>query len=147
MRTLKDLCLALIRFAETFSWLPPLLARLSVGYVFLESGWGKINGIVKVIEFFTTLNLPAPAFQAYLVAYTELIAGGLLIVGLVTRLASIPLIITMVVALITAKSADFNEFSDLLAASEYLNILLLLYLVIKGPGRLALDSLVQKNLV
>lgn len=145
MNSLALIYKRITKFLSQLDWLPPLLARLSVGYIFAESGWGKIHNVEKVADFFLELMIPAPHFQAYLVAYTELIAGALLLIGLATRLASLPLIITMVVALRTAKAEDIASLSDLFATSEFLYIVLLVWLVIAGPGRLSLDYLIARK--
>jgi putative oxidoreductase len=128
-----------VSFLEMITWLPPLLGRVSVGMVFLVSGWGKLHNLPKVIEFFGRLGIPAPHLQAPFVASTELFCGALLIVGLGTRLASLPLIGTMVVAIATAKRSDISELSDLLGMSEFLMIVVLVWLVVSGPGAVALD--------
>jgi putative oxidoreductase len=126
-------------------WLPPLLARLTLAGVFVESGWGKIHNIEKVTEFFTSLGIPAPAAQAHFVAYLELLGGVFLFLGLFTRLFSIPLAFTMVVAIITAKREDLKEFSDLFGFSEFLYILLFIWLIIEGAGKASLDYLLVKK--
>jgi len=134
----------ILKIAERLDWLPATLARLCVGWVFLESGWGKIHDLGKVTEFFRSLGIPAPEFQAPFASYTELICGALLLVGLFTRLASVPLIITMAVAILTAKKDDLHGFSDLYGFTEYLYILLMVYLGVKGPGPLSADHLLVK---
>ncbi|MEO7425328.1 MAG: DoxX family protein [Fibrobacteria bacterium] len=129
-----------------FGWLPPLIARITVGWVFVESGWGKLHHIDKVIGFFTSLGLPAPAFQAHLVATTEFAGGLLLLAGLFTRLASVPLTIIMYVAIATAKKDELHAFTDLIGFSEYLYMVLLVWLIIAGPGLIALDALIARKL-
>ena len=52
------------RIGLAFSWLSPTVARLTVGLVFFQSGWGKLHDLAKVTDYFTELGLPAPAFQA-----------------------------------------------------------------------------------
>ncbi len=131
---------------EFFAWLPPLIARVVVGWVFVESGWGKLHHIDKVIGFFTDLGLPAPAFQAHLVATTELAGGLALLAGLWTRLASIPLLIIMFVAIATAKKDDLHGFSDLIGFPEFLYMALLFWLVIAGPGKAAIDAFLAARL-
>jgi putative oxidoreductase len=131
---------------ELFAWLPPLLARITVGWVFVESGWGKLHHLDKVTAFFTDLGLPAPGFQAHLVATTEFAGGLLLLAGLLTRLASVPLMIIMVVAIATAKKDELHGFSDLIGFSEYLYILLLFWLLIKGAGILSADAILARRL-
>jgi putative oxidoreductase len=150
MNALVKLGNLLLDVSKRFAWLPPLLARLTIACVFIESGWGKIHHIDKVIGFFASLGLPAPAFQAHLVAYTEFVAGLLILVGLATRLASIPLVIVMLVALRTAfadklAGSAMEDFSALTGISEYLYIVLLVWLIIAGPGRVALDALVARK--
>jgi putative oxidoreductase len=149
----KDLMKALTRLYSNLilklgklSWLPPLLARIALGVIFAESGWGKLHNIDKVAEFFLELHLPAPVFQAHLVAYTELFAGILVFLGLFTRIASVSLLITMTVAILTAKIEEIQQTSDLFAMSEFLYILLFIYLIIEGAGKVSLDYLGKKKL-
>jgi putative oxidoreductase len=150
MNSLVALGNRLLDLSKHFTWLPPLLARVVIGWVFISSGWGKIHHIDKVIGFFESLALPAPAFQAHLVAYTELIAGLLVLFGLATRLASIPLIIIMIVALRTAFADQLagglaEDFSALTGIAEFLYIPLLVWLIVAGPGRVALDAGVARR--
>jgi putative oxidoreductase len=129
-----------------FGWLPPLLARIAVGWVFVEAGWGKLHHLDKVAAFFADLGLPAPGFQAHLVAGTEFAGGLLLLAGLLTRIASVPLSVIMVVAIATAKREELHGFSDLIGFSEFLYLLLLFWLIVTGPGMIALDALVARKL-
>ncbi len=131
---------------EVFGWLPPLIARITVGWVFVESGWGKLHHLEKVTAFFTDLGLPMPAFQAHLVATTEFAGGLLLLAGLFTRIASVPLAIIMYVAIATAKKDELHAFTDLIGFSEYLYMVLLVWLIVAGPGLLALDALAARKL-
>ena len=68
MPTLMDRAARLRRMIHSVSrrlrWLPPSVARLTVGWVFLQSGWGKLQNLPKVVGFFTELGIPAPQFQA-----------------------------------------------------------------------------------
>src|SRR5258707_7321676 len=66
---------------------PFLLAvRLYWGWQFMQTGWGKLTDIGKVIGFFTDLGIPAPALNAYFVSALEFGGGLLLILGLGSRL-------------------------------------------------------------
>ena len=76
----------------------------------------------------------------------EFLCGALLLVGLCTRLASLPIIGIMVVALATAQKADIHELSDLFGLSEYLYIALALWLGAYGAGPLSVDAVVAKRL-
>jgi len=127
------------------NWLPPFLARVSIGSVFIVSGWGKLHNIQKVIGFFTDLGIPFPDFQAHLVAVTEFTCGGLILLGVLTRLASIPLIITMIVAILTAKKSDINGITDLLGTDEFIYIVFFIWFVVSGAGKVSFDSFFSKG--
>src|SRR5260221_14115748 len=78
----------------------------------MQTGWGKLTGINKVVGFFTHLGIPAPALNAYFVSALEFGGGLLLILGLGSRLIALPLVIDMMVAYITAdREALFSIFS------------------------------------
>lgn len=123
------------------SFLPPLLARVIIGFIFVQAGWGKFRHLDRVVEFFTQLGIPAANIQAPFVAGVELVCGFLVLIGLATRLASVPLIVTMIVAILTTKMEDITGFGDLFATSEFLFVALLLWLVIAGAGRLSVDRI------
>src|SRR5882757_10174733 len=123
-----------LRIARSLESIPALLARFVVGVVFVTSGWGKVHHLEKVTAFFTELHIPAPAFQAVFVSYVELVCGSLLLVGLASRLSAIPLIVSMIVALITAKAEDIHGLSDLLGTVELTYIALMVWIAIAGPG-------------
>jgi putative oxidoreductase len=127
-------------------WLPPLLARLTLGAAFAPTGWGKLHHLDKVTGFFTELGIPMPGLNAVVVSVSELVCGALLLVGLASRLSTIPLAISMVVALITAKAADIHGFADLAGTVEFTYLPLLVYVAISGPGTIALDRLVARRL-
>jgi putative oxidoreductase len=127
-------------------WLPPLLGRLAVGLLFLSTGWGKVHDIPKFTAYFRTLGIPAPGFQAVLVGYSELVCGALLIVGLLTRLATIPLIVSMIVAILTARLGDLHSLWDLVGFEEFTYLALLAMIAILGPGPVALDHVVVRSL-
>lgn len=132
------------RVGTALSWLPPTLARWTVGWVFLQSGWGKLHDLGRVTDFFAALGLPAPAFQAALASTTELVCGTLLLAGLATRFAAVPLMITMTVALRTALWSQIDSLGSLFGLAEFLYIALLLWLSTAGAGPLSLDWLIER---
>ena len=83
--------------------LAPLALRLYLVPVFWMAGTQKLSGIDNTIEWFGNpdwgLGLPFPSLLAYMAAYTEAIGALLLLVGLATRWISVPLIVTMLVAI------------------------------------------------
>jgi putative oxidoreductase len=125
---------------------PFLLAvRLYWGWQFMETGWGKLTEIGKVIGFFTDLGIPAPALNAYFVSALEFAGGVFLILGLGSRLIAVPLVIDMLVAYVTAdREAFFSIFSNpdkFTAAAPYTFLVASLIVLIFGPGRFSLDAL------
>jgi putative oxidoreductase len=140
---LRERLLAMVPWV---SWIGPLLGRLVLAMVFIPSGWGKLHGLDKVTAFFTELHLPAPHFQAVLVSCTELFCGLAVLIGLLSRLAALPLSVTMVVALLTAKRDDIHGLSSLTDITEFLYLVLLLWLAATGPGAASLDWLLGRRL-
>ena len=135
----------ILRVSSSLRWLPPTVARLTLGWIFLQSGWGKLHNLPKVIAFFGQLGIPAPQVQARLSAGTEFLCGALMLLGLCTRLASLPLIGVMLVAILTAKKGEIHELSDLFGMAEYLYIALCLWLGAYGAGPLSLDAFFAKR--
>jgi len=133
------------RVGNALQWLSPALARLTVGLVFLQSGWGKLHDLEKVTNYFTELGLAAPAFQARLASTTEFVCGGLLLVGFATRFAAVPLIVTMCVATRTALWAQVDGIGSLVGLTEFAYIALLVWLGTNGAGPLSLDHLIARG--
>ncbi|MCB1677758.1 MAG: DoxX family protein [Halioglobus sp.] len=83
--------------------LAPLAMRLYLAPVFWIAGTHKLAGIDRTIEWFGNpdwgLGLPFPALLAYVAAYTEVVGALLLLLGLATRWISVPLMVTMLVAI------------------------------------------------
>ena len=121
-----------------------LLLRICLAAVFIPSGWGKLHDLGKVTEFFTELGIPAPHLNAIVVAMCELGCGILLLLGLLSRAAALPLIASMAVAIVTAKRADITGIADLFALDELIYAALLFVVVALGPGRFALDALARR---
>jgi putative oxidoreductase len=132
---------AALRAVESLQPAALLLARLSVGLLFVSTGWGKVHDLAKVTDFFTHLGIPAPGFNAVLVGYSELICGSLLVVGFMTRLATIPLAVSMVVAILTAKWSELHGLFDLVGFDEFTYLCMLVVIAVLGPGRASLDTL------
>jgi putative oxidoreductase len=132
---------------DRLRWLAPLMGRLAVGLLFLSTGWGKVQDTSKVTQFFESLGVPAPGFNAVLVSYSELVCGSLLVVGLFTRLATIPLAISMVVAILTAKRSSLHGLFDLVGFDEFTYLVVLLIIALIGPGEVSLDRILIRKMV
>jgi putative oxidoreductase len=126
-------------------WAVLLVARLTVGVLFVSTGWGKVHNLAKVTGFFAELGIPMPGFNAVLASYTELICGSLLVVGLASRLAALPLVVTMIVAILTAKRDELHGVADLFGFVEWTYIVILLVVAVFGPGLASLDTWVAKR--
>jgi len=94
---------AIFSFVRHFDGFAPLAIRLYLFPVFWMAGTQKLSGIESTISWFGNsdwgLGLPFPTVLAYLAAYTEAVGALLLLIGLATRWISIPLMITMLVAI------------------------------------------------
>jgi putative oxidoreductase len=86
--------------------------------VFLWSGWGKLNNLPIVIENFVDWGIPFPKILAPFVSGVEFIGGILLLLGLFTRIAAVPLVIVMIVAIISAKWNEVDSLETLLGFDE-----------------------------
>jgi putative oxidoreductase len=121
-----------------------ILIRLLVGAVFLSEGVQKFLFPAALgVGRFTKIGIPAPQFFAPFVGVVEIVCGTLLIVGLVTRLAAIPLIIDICVAIITTKipmlgTAGFWGMAHE-ARTDYCMLLGLVFLLIVGSGPFSID--------
>ncbi len=120
----------------------PLVLRVALGVIFVWHGFDKVftRGIPWVADFLGVLGFPATTFFAYVLAYGELIAGLLLIVGLFTHWAAKFVGIVSVVALFAVHLR--NGFS--VAEGGYEFILLIfaaaVSLLITGAGKYSLDA-------
>lgn len=133
------------RVAAYFTWLPPLVARIVVGWVFLWSGWGKLNALAQITDNFRGWGIPYPEILTPFVSGVEFVGGILLLVGLFTRIAAAPLIVVMVVAIISAKLGDVDSLETLLGFEEMSYLALFLWLAIAGPGPVSLDYLLTRG--
>lgn len=131
---------------DRLAFLGPTLARLSVGLVFLQTGWGKLHDMRGVIDYFTRLHIPFPELQARLVACTELGGGLAMLLGLGTRLAAVPLSVTMVVAILTARRGDLDGVGSLVGFEEWSYLVFFVWLALAGAGPLSLDHLISRVL-
>jgi len=122
-----------------------LFIRILVGWVFLSEGIQKFLFPEALgVGRFAKIGIPLPQLMAPFIGVTEIICGALLIVGLFTRLACVPLLIDICVALYLTKMVTFtkNGFWDTLheARTDVSMLLGLVFLLIVGGGTLALDA-------
>lgn len=126
---------------------PLLLAvRLYWGWQFFQAGWGKAMNIPHVVEYFTSLGIPAPTLNAYFIAWLEVVGGILLALGLFSRLIAFPLTINMIVAYVVgdreALGSIISEPDKFYAATPYTFLFASLLILSFGPGKLSLNTLI-----
>lgn len=122
-----------------------IIIRLMVGAVFLSEGIQKFLFAQKLGSGrFAKIGLPNPDFLGPFVGTFEIICGSLVLIGLLTRPASIPLIIIMLVAIATTKAEVLSNdgFWEMMHGSRTDWAMLLggIFLLIKGGGRWSVDQ-------
>jgi putative oxidoreductase len=139
-----------------------LLVRLAVGFTFIVAGTSKLRDTTSTGGFFEGIGFPAPQALANLVAVTETVAGTLVLIGFATRLAVIPLIVIMIMALLSTKlpilaggpvgpfaapRGPNTGFAAFLTASrlDFSMLMTNLFLLVVGAGRLSVDSLITRR--
>ena len=126
------------------------LIRALVGVVFVSEGFQKfLFAAVRGAGRFEKIGLPAPEFLGPFVGSLEVLCGLLVLIGLVTRLASVPLSVIMLVALLTTKIPIlFNDgFWEMMHASrtDWAMLTGSIFLLLKGGGKYSLDRLLLKE--
>lgn len=127
-----------------------LIVRLYWGWQFFLTGKGKLLNLERTSNFFSSLNIPMPTVSALLNSSLECVGGLLLVVGLASRLISIPLALSMVIAYLTADfekvQAIFSDPDKFVTADEFLFLFAVLLILVFGPGVFSLDYLIKKRL-
>lgn len=121
-----------------------LILRVMVGVVFIYHGYPKLfGGIEEFAGNLEKMNVPMPMVSAYLAAIAEFVGGAFVLVGALTRLWCIPLIVTMIVAIITVHGGSFDIRNDP-PGMEYNLVLIamLASILLTGPGRLSVSGLI-----
>jgi len=148
MKTIDNLYALFVRVAKSLQSPFLLFVRLYWGYQLAQAGWGKLTHIPTTIENFTRMGVPAPAFNAHFVGGVECLGGILLILGLASRLISVPLIINMFTAFFIADrealKSIFSEPDKFYGAAPYTFLFACVIVLIFGPGLFSLDTLIAK---
>jgi putative oxidoreductase len=126
--------------------LPLLFTRLILAYGFFNPAMMKLKDIHSIAEWFGSINIPFPTISAYLATGTEVLGVLLLSLGLFTRIISIPLIITMIVAIVTVHLGSGFEAGNNGFEIPLYYIVMLFTLLVYGGGKISLDYLLFKNI-
>jgi putative oxidoreductase len=126
-----------------------LLARISLGAFFAISGGNKLFVAKQYKVMYETIvgaGIPFPHVMTYFVSSVEFVCGCLLIIGLLSTFCCVAFIIDMIVAIVTVQLATITKalsfidwLDDLLYLPEVMYIIILLWLISSGPGRLSID--------
>jgi putative oxidoreductase len=126
-----------------------LLVRVYWGWQLAQNGWGKLHSLERVTAFFTSLNLPFPGQTAVFIATLEFVGGIFLAIGLFSRLTALVLTVDMLMAYIVAdREALFSFIYDpdkFSAAAPFTVLLAALLVLIFGPGKISLDTLLERR--
>ena len=130
--------------------IPLLLLRLYLAPVMIQAGWNKASSFDSIVDWFGNddygLGLPLPLVMAFLATAAELVGGVLLLLGALTRLVSIPLMVTMIVAMVSVHAK--NGWLAIADASSWLadGTILLNENIMAAPEKLAAaKSLLQEH--
>lgn len=130
--------------------IPLLLLRLYLAPVMIQAGWNKASSFDSIVDWFGNydygLGLPIPLVMAFLATAAELVGGVLLLLGALTRLVSIPLMVTMIVAMMSVHAK--NGWLAIADASSWLadGTILLNENIMAAPEKLAAaKSLLQEH--
>jgi putative oxidoreductase len=144
---------ALMRFIlvgdRSLERFPVLLARISLGVFFAISGGNKLFVASQYKIMYETIagaGIPFPQFMTYFVSSVEFVCGCLLVIGLFSTLCCAAFIIDMIVAIATVQLATINKglsfidwLDDFLYLPEVMYIIIFVWLISSGPGRLSVD--------
>ncbi len=138
---------ALTKCGEFFQPILLLAMRLYWGGSLVLSGWGKLHNISNVSDYFASLHIPFPHFNAYLVGTIEFVCGLCLFLGLASRLVTLPLIVILIGALVTDNLAAllnvWNDPQNFIMQLPFNYLLAALIVFAFGPGKISLDYLIE----
>jgi putative oxidoreductase len=125
-----------------------LIIRLYWGWQFFLTGRGKLMNLDRTAGFFASLHIPMPKLNAVLAGGAECFGGLLLLLGLGSRIVTVPLIFTMCIAYLTADSDKLHNIfakpDDFLSAAEFQFMLTAIIVLIFGPGMFSLDAIIAR---
>jgi putative oxidoreductase len=126
-----------------------LILRLYFGLGFMAAGLGKLQNVEIHTGFFKEWGIPLPTFNVYLAGTTETVCGCLLLLGAASRIITIPLIGTMIVAYLTAHKEQWDALFDSETRSTFFKappfpyLFTCLVVLLFGPGLFSIDGAVK----
>lgn len=144
---MKTLYLTITYKLTNLKDIPLLLMRLILAYGFYGPAIMKLNDVGAIAEWFNSIGIPAPTLNAYLATYTEITGALFLLLGFATRFITIPLMVTMLVAIKTVHWQNGFEASENGFEIPLYYIVMLITLFFSGPGKLSVDYLINGRLM
>ncbi len=135
-------------------WLPILVVRIFLGVFFILSGFFKIFDSKQHATLLQTIkdaNIPFAEFNAYFVPFLELACGLLILIGLLTTLASFIFFVIMITAIVIDRLASVAYHGGIIALENFLYLpevlyaLMFLWLFFSGPGKVSVDHSYAKK--
>jgi putative oxidoreductase len=116
-----------------------IFIRLAVGLIFFTQGVLKYSDPKMGIDRFNRIGFPHPGFAAHFVGAFEIICGLLVLIGVVTRIAAIPLLVIICTAIATTKIPELRHsgqgfwfmVSD--ARTDFAMLMCLIFLLLPRP--------------
>jgi len=165
---LLKVCKWITPITENLQSVALLGVRFILAYTFFAPAMMKWSDMAATASWFEYMGIPLPTLNAYMAASTEMAGVILLTLGLFSRLISIPLLVTMIVAVITVHGSNgYNVISESLQWTDayingeqvsgtvvflqngYENVLnymaMLLVIVGFGPGKISIDYIIKKK--
>lgn len=118
-----------------------LLLRVGVGAFIMTHGWAKLSNFSEIAPNFMPFMGLSPQISLGLIVFAEFFCGLAIVLGLLTRLATIPLIIGMGVASFLVHHADPFQVKEL----PMLYLIVFVVILLIGPGKLSFDNFLYKR--
>ncbi len=143
--SLKQKYKGFVHFLQNLKDLPLLFMRIVLAIGFYGPAMMKLKNFNNIVEWFGSIGIPMPTLNAYLATGTETLGFILLFLGLGTRIIAIPLIITMIVAIVTVHLGHGFEAGNNGFEIPLYYLIMLFTLLVYGSGKYSLDYLLSKK--
>lgn len=141
---LIPICDKVSRALEFLKDIPLLLMRLVLAYGFWGPAMMKWKNIDGIASWFGDMGYPFPTLNAYLAATTELTGSILVLLGIGTRIISIPMMVVMLVAIFTVHLGHGFEAGNNGFEIPLYYLIMLLTLMVYGPGKYSVEGLLRR---
>lgn len=142
---MKAMCNLFKEKVQQLDSLALFFLRLVLAYGFYEPAMNKVKNVSGIAEWFASMNFPLPLLNAYLATATELAGIFLLVLGLGTRIISIPLMFVMLVAIFTVHIGNGFAAGDNGFEIPFYYLIMLFTLMVFGAGKYSIDYLIRKK--